>query len=138
MSESRKPAVASAKLPEDPPVGEMIGWIASRYHMSKADLARMYQTTQSTIHYWIKSGKISYKNLRKVRASYYYLNNSRDPHTDERRCESCGRWQPVGSFREGKAICRSCENAKTLEHYRRNREQELKRRKAKNWYNRKP
>jgi hypothetical protein len=125
------------RLPEDPSVGEMIGWIASRYRMSKADLARMYQTTQSTIHYWMKSGKISYKNLRKVRASYYYLNNSRDPHADERRCESCGRWQPIGRFREGKAICRPCENEKTLEHYRKNRERELKRRKAKNWYNRK-
>jgi hypothetical protein len=130
--------VPTIKLPEDPAVGEMIGWIASRYHMSKADLARMYQTTQSTIHYWIKSGKISYKNLRKVRASYYYLNNSRDPHADERRCEDCGSWQPIGRFREGKAICRSCENEKTLEHYRQNRERELKRRKAKNWYNRKP
>jgi hypothetical protein len=130
-------AVPTPRLLEDPSVREMIGWIASRYHMSKADLARMYQTTQSTIHYWLKSGKISYKNLRKVRASYYYLNNSRDPHADERRCESCQLWQPVVSFRAGKAICRSCENAKTLEHYRRNREQELKRRKAKNWYNRK-
>ncbi len=130
-------AAPIARLPEEPSVGEMIGWIASRFGMSKADLARMYQTTQSTIHYWMKSGKISYKNLRKVRASYYYLNNSRDPHADERRCEGCERWQPVGLFREGKAICRSCENEKTLEHYRRNREQELKRRKAKNWYNRK-
>jgi hypothetical protein len=127
----------SRKLPENPSVGEMIGWIATRYRMSKADLARMFQTTQSTIHYWIKSGKISYKNLRKVRASFYYLNNSRDPHADERRCEGCGLWQAVSRFREGKAICRSCENQKTLEHYRRNREQELKRRKAKNWYNRK-
>ncbi len=125
------------KLPEDPPVGEMIGWIASRFRMSKADLARMYQTTQSTIHYWMKSGNISYKNLRKVRASYYYLHNSRDPHADERRCEGCGSWLPIGRFREGKAICRSCENEKTLEHYRQNRELERKRRKAKNWYNRK-
>jgi len=115
----------------------MIGWIASRYRMSKADLARMYQTTQSTIHYWAKTGKISYKNLRKVRSSFYYLNNGRDPHADERRCEGCERWQPVGSFREGKAICRACENKKTLEHYRKHREEELKRRKAKNWYNRK-
>jgi hypothetical protein len=130
-------AVPTTSLPEDPSVGEMIGWIASRYRMSKADLARMYQTTQSTIHYWMKSGRISYKNLRKVRASYYYLNNSRDPHADERRCEDCGCWQPIGRFREGKAICRSCENEKTLEHYRQNRDQELKRRKAKNWYNRK-
>src|SRR5512137_3001081 len=102
----------------------MVRWIASKYRMSKADLARMYQTTQSTVHYWLKTGKVSYKNLRKVRASYYYLNNTRDPHGDERKCEDCGRWQPVAQFRSGKAICRSCENKRTLEHYRENREEE--------------
>jgi replication initiation and membrane attachment protein DnaB len=134
----RRLTVSIPKLPDDPSVVEMIGWIATRYRLSMADLARMYQTTQSTIHYWIKTDRISYKNLRKVRASFYYLNNSRDPHADERKCEGCGRWQPVARFREGKAICRSCENKKTLEHYRENREEELKRRKAKNWYNRKP
>ena len=31
----------SRKLPEDPSVGEMIGWIATRYRMSKADLAEL-------------------------------------------------------------------------------------------------
>ncbi len=127
-----------SQLAEDLSVAEMVRWIAAKYRMSKADLARMYQTTQSTIHYWLKTGKISYKNLRKVRASYYYLNNSRDPHSDERKCEDCGAWQPVSQFRRGKAICRACENKKTLEHYRENREEELKRRKAKNWYNKRP
>jgi replication initiation and membrane attachment protein DnaB len=126
------------QLADDLPVAEMVRWIASKYRMSKADLARMYQTTQSTIHYWLKTGKISYKNLRKVRASYYYLNNSRDPHSDERKCEDCGRWQHVSQFRKGKAICSACENKKTLTHYRENREEELKRRKAKNWYNKGP
>jgi hypothetical protein len=129
--------VSSEKLPDDPSVGEMIEWIATRYRMNNADLARMFQTTQSTIHYWSKTGKISYKNLRKVRSSYYYLHNSRDPHAEERKCQECGRWMPVSQFRTGKAICRSCENKKTLEHYWENRDHELKRRKAKNWYNKK-
>jgi hypothetical protein len=129
--------VPSEKLSDDPTVAEMIGWIATRYRLSKADLARMFQTTQSTIHYWIKTDKISYKNLRKVRASYYYLHNRKDPHADERKCLGCGRWTPVSQFRGGKAICRSCENKKTLDHYWANRDDELKRRKAKNWYNKK-
>ena len=33
----------------------MIRWIADKYNMSKADLSRMFQTTQSTIHYWLKA-----------------------------------------------------------------------------------
>jgi hypothetical protein len=129
--------VSSEKLPDDPSVGEMIEWIATRYRMNNADLARMFQTTQSTIHYWTKTDRISYKNLRKVRASFYYLHNIRDPHAEERKCQECGRWMPVSQFRTGKAICRSCENRKTLEHYWENRDDELKRRKAKNWYNKK-
>jgi len=127
--------VRSERLPDDPSVAEMIGWIAERYHMSTADLARMFQTTQSTIHYWMKTDRISYRNLRKVRSSYYYLHNTRDPHAAQRRCEECRRWQSVAQYRNGKAICRTCENKKTLEHYWKNRDQELARRKAKNWYN---
>ena len=123
------------ELPDDLPVSTMIRWIADRYNMSKADLSRMFQTTQSTIHYWLKADRISYKNLKKVRASYYYLHNTTDPHAGERKCEDCQKWQPVDQYRDGKAICRSCENRKTLRHYWENREQELKRRKAKNWYN---
>ena len=124
------------ELSDDLPVSTMIRWIADKYNMSKADLSRMFQTTQSTIHYWLKTGRISYKNLKKLRASYYYLHNTRDPHADERKCEQCSSWRPASHFREGKAICRSCENQKTLKHYWENRETELKRRKAKNWYNR--
>ena len=104
------------ELPDDLPVSTMIRWIADKYNMSKAD-------------------RISYKNLKKVRASYYYLHNTTDPHAGERKCEDCRKWQPVDQYRDGKAICRSCENKKTLQHYWENREQELKRRKAKNWYN---
>ena len=128
--------MGAAELSDDPGVAEMIQWIADRYDMNKADLARMFQTTQSTIHYWIRTGRISYRNLRKLRSSYYYLHNTRDPHGDERKCEECGQWRRLPRFRVGKAICRECENAKTLQHYRENRESELRRRKAKNWYNR--
>jgi len=128
--------MGDAELPDDPSVAEMIGWIAERYRMTKADLARMFQTTQSTIHYWVRTGRISYRNLRKLRASYYYLHNTRDPHMDERKCQECRQWRSIARFRDGKAICRECENTKTLQHYRQNRESELERRKAKNWYNR--
>ncbi|MBN1835136.1 MAG: hypothetical protein JW820_04745 [Spirochaetales bacterium] len=127
--------MGDAELPDDPSVAEMIGWIAGRYQMTKADLARMFQTTQSTIHYWVRTGRISYRNLRKLRSSYYYLHNTRDPHAEERKCQECGQWRPLARFRDGKAICRECENTKTLRHYWQNRENELERRKAKNWYN---
>ena len=50
------------ELPDDLPVSTMIRWIADKYDMSKADLSRMFQTTQSTIHYWMKTDCISYKN----------------------------------------------------------------------------
>ncbi len=86
-------------LPDDLPVAEMIRWISDRYNMSKADLARMFQTTQSTIHYWLKTGKISYRNLKKLRASFYYLHNTRDPHADERKCDQCRKWRPGSILR---------------------------------------
>lgn len=127
--------MGAALLADDPSVAEMIRWIANRYAMTKADLGRMFQTTQSTIHYWTRTGRISYRNLKKLRSSYYYLNNTRDPHTEERKCQGCSQWRPLSGFRGGKAICRDCENAKTLRHYWQNRENELRRRKAKNWYN---
>ena len=122
-------------LPDDPTVAAMLKWIASRYKMNSADLSRMFQTTQSTIHYWYKNGRISHRNLMKVRASFYYLNNTADPHARQRKCTSCGEWLPQDKFREGKAICRNCEKKKTLEYYWENREEQLRKRKAKNWYN---
>jgi hypothetical protein len=122
-------------LPADPTVATMLKYIASSYNMNSADLSRMFQTTQSTIHYWFKNGRISHKNLMKVRASFYYLNNTADPHVRQRKCTSCGKWLPLARFREGKALCRDCEKKKTLEYYWQNREEQLKKRKAKNWYN---
>jgi hypothetical protein len=127
--------MGAPELPEDPSIAEMIRWISDRYDMTKADLARMFQTTQSTIHYWMRTCRISYRNLKKVRSSYYYLHNTRDPHSEDRKCHDCGIWQSLSRFRDGKAICRDCENRKTLKHYWDNRQSELERRKAKNWYN---
>jgi hypothetical protein len=125
--------MGAAELPEDPTIAEMIRWISRRYHMTKADLARMFQATQSTVHYWLETGRISYRNLKKVRSSYYYLHNTKDPHAEERKCHSCGTWRPLSRYRTGKAICRECENRKTLKHYWDNRDSELRRRKAKGW-----
>jgi hypothetical protein len=120
----------SGQLPDDPTVADMLGWISGRYRMRKADLARMFQTTQSTIHYWARTGRISYRNLKKLRSAFYYLHNTRDPHAEERKCQECARWRPLAQYRDGKAICRSCENRRTLRHYWDNREAELLRRKA--------
>ncbi len=126
----------AGRIPPDPSVQEMIEWIASRYHMNKSSLSRMFQTTPSTIHSWLKSGKISFKNLKKIRVGFYYLHNTTDPHASERKCSECGKWLSISFFREGKAICRSCENGKTLKYYWQNREEQLKKRRSKNWYNR--
>ena len=124
-----------ADLLEDPPVQDMLSWIMSTYAMTKADLARMFQRTQSTIHHWLATGNISHRNLMKVRASWYFLHNSRDPHGAERRCENCGKWLPLSDYRQGKAICHACENSRTLRYYWAHREEQLSKRKAKNWYN---
>ena len=108
-------------LPDDPDVLYMLKWIMKRYNMKVSDLARMFQTTPSTIHYWLTTGRMSYKNLKKLRSSFYFLNNSKDPHAGERKCRRCGKWLPLSEFRNGKAICKACENKRTLEYYHNNR-----------------
>ena len=122
---------------ENASVREMLEWIMSSFGMTKSGLARMFQKTQSTIHHWLRTGQISHKNLMKVRSSYYFLHDSRDPHANERKCERCAKWLPAGEFRSGKAICHSCENSRTLQYYWAHREEQLTKRKAKNWYNKK-
>ncbi len=124
-------------LPDDVPLKEMLAWIMSTHDMTKSDLARMFQKTQSTIHHWLRTGQISHKNLMRIRSSYYFLNDARDPHVNERKCEKCGKWLPGAEFRSGKAICHSCENSRTLQYYWAHREEQLTKRKAKNWYNKK-
>ena len=123
--------MSTGRMPENPSVSEMINWIASKYNMSKADLSRMFQTTQSTINYWMKTGRTSYKNLMKLRASYYYLHDSKDPHGNERKCVECKLWFPLSKYRDGKAICRGCENKKTLAYYLNHREEQLNKRRTK-------
>lgn len=121
----------------DIPVREMLQWIMAAHGMTKSDLARMFQRTQSTIHHWLNTGQVSHRNLMKIRSSYFFLHDSRDPHGGERLCERCGKWLPQGEFRSGKAICHGCENSRTLQYYWAHRSEQLSKRKAKNWYNRK-
>lgn len=97
------------RLPDNPSVEYMLTWIMDKYSMSLAAIARMFQTNKSTVHYWLKTGNISFRNLVKLRRSFYYLNNTTDPHQNERLCSKCEEWLPVSRFREGKAMCRSCE-----------------------------
>jgi hypothetical protein len=124
-------------LPDDVPLREMLEWIMSRHDMTKSDLARMFQKTQSTIHHWLRTGQVSHRNLMRIRSSYYFLNDGRDPHANERKCGKCGCWLATTEFRQGKAICHSCENSRTLQYYWAHREEQLTKRKAKNWYNKK-
>ena len=107
-------------LPDDPNLQYMLKWIADKYSMKKSQLARMFQTTPSTIHYWFSNGKVSYKNYKKIRTSFYYLNNAKDPHAGERKCTYCHKWLPISNFRPGKSICKTCEKKRLLEHYHNN------------------
>jgi len=126
----------AGELQEDPPVREMLEWMMSAWAMTKSDLSRMFQRTQSTIHHWLSTGQVSHRNLMKIRSSYYFLHDARDPHANERKCERCGKWLPLQEYRAGKAICHSCENSRTLQYYWAHRDEQLTKRKAKNWYNR--
>jgi len=103
--------MASKSVPENPSVVEMLQWIASRYQLSLATLSRMFETDPSTIRHWLESGKISPKKLAKIRTSFYFLNNAKDPHANERKCPRCGAWRALPDFRDGRAVCRSCETA---------------------------
>ena len=85
-----------AQLAGEASVREMLGWIMSAHGMTKSDLARMFQRTQSTIHHWLNTGQVSHRNLMKIRSSYYFLHDSRDPHGGERLCERCGKWLAPG------------------------------------------
>jgi hypothetical protein len=60
----------------------MLKWISRTYDMSPSALARMFQRNRRTIHVWLKEGRISPKNGSKIRSSFYYLNNAKDPRGD--------------------------------------------------------
>lgn len=98
-------------LPDDPSVQTMLQWIATTYHMPPASLARMFERSESTIHSWMKDGRISHENLMKVRSSFYHLHNTKDPHFMERKCERCGHWRPSAEYRGPKTACASCLSA---------------------------
>jgi hypothetical protein len=57
----------------------MLKWISRTYDMPPSALASMFQRNRRTIDSWMKEGRISVKNGTKIRSSYYYLNNMRDP-----------------------------------------------------------
>ena len=58
----------------------MLRWIYRTYDMSPSALACMFQKSPRTIHAWLSEGRISPRNGTKIRSSYYYLNNEKDPH----------------------------------------------------------
>lgn len=61
----------------------MLRWISREYETSTADLARMFQRNQRTIHHWLKEGRISVKNGSRIRTSFYFLNGERDPRQSD-------------------------------------------------------
>ena len=95
------------KIPDDPPIQDMLHWIMKEFKMSKNDLTRMFQTSIMTIDKWLNSGKISHKNLKKLRLSYYFLNDMKDPHAGERKCPQCGKWHDLSDFKNNR-FCNSC------------------------------
>lgn len=62
----------------------MLRWISREYRMFPADLARMFQKHQRTIHAWLKEGRISVKNGARIRTSFSFVNGKRDPQDAER------------------------------------------------------
>jgi hypothetical protein len=67
----------------------MLQWISRTYDMSPAALARMFQRNARTVSVWLKEGRISEQNGTKIRSSFYYLNNVRDPHNPHRSGIDC-------------------------------------------------
>ena len=58
----------------------MLQWISTKYEMSPAALARMFQRNARTVNVWLKEGRIPEKSGSKIRSAFYYLNNTIDPH----------------------------------------------------------
>ncbi len=63
----------------EPSPREMLEWISETYEMGPDALARMFQRNRRTIEAWLREGRISARNGTKIRSSFYYLNNTRDP-----------------------------------------------------------
>lgn len=57
----------------------MLEWISRTYDLPPSALAFMFKRDRRTIDSWLREGRISAKNGTKIRSSFYYLNNMRDP-----------------------------------------------------------
>jgi len=60
----------------------MLQWISRTYGLSPAALARMFQRNERTITHWLRDGRISVKNGTRIRSSFYFLKNRRDPRAE--------------------------------------------------------
>jgi hypothetical protein len=57
----------------------MLKWISRSYDMSPAALAHMFQRDRRTIDAWLRGSRVSVRNGTKIRSSFSYLANMRDP-----------------------------------------------------------
>jgi hypothetical protein len=101
--------MAVKALPDNPEPRYILQWISDSFHMGMQGLAWMFQTRSETIQLWMKGGKISSKNLLKLRKSFYFLNGKIDPHVGKLYCTHCTVWKPVEEFRNGNGRCKKCE-----------------------------
>jgi hypothetical protein len=57
----------------------MLRWISQTYDMSPTALAAMFQRDRRTIDAWLRGSRVSVRNGTKIRSSFSYLSNTRDP-----------------------------------------------------------
>jgi hypothetical protein len=57
----------------------MLKWISRTYDMSPAALAHMFQRDRRTIDSWLRGSRVSVRNGTRIRSSFSYLANERDP-----------------------------------------------------------
>jgi len=57
----------------------MLRWISRTYDMSPTALAAMFQRDRRTIDAWLRGSRVSVRNGTKIRSSFSYLSNTRDP-----------------------------------------------------------
>jgi hypothetical protein len=57
----------------------MLKWISRTYDMSPAALAHMFQRDRRTIDSWLRGSRVSVRNGTRIRSSFSYLANMRDP-----------------------------------------------------------
>lgn len=57
----------------------MLKWISRTYDMSPGALAHMFQRDRRTIDAWLRGGRITLRNGTRIRSSFTYLADLRDP-----------------------------------------------------------